>query len=294
MSTDRDVTRIVRSWLHEDAHEDADRILNLVLDEIDTTPQRSASWLARRFPIMNSNIVRIGAAAVVVALVVVIGINVLSGPNVGGPGPSPSQSTAPSATIAPSATPANFGDHPDGVALTPGSYVFTHVEPLRVTFTVPSGWEKGALDWVVWSRENSKATLAVVSVDNLYVDPCRPASGLQDPVVGPTVDDLATALGSVPGVTFSTPTDVTLAGFAGKYLEYVPPDAFGECAADIFLWSVNGGTDDQPAPAGNESFRLWILDVNGTRLVIAASAPAGIPAGRVDQLQAIIDSIQIE
>ena len=42
MSTDRDVTRIVRSWLHEDAYEDADRILNLVLAEIDTTPQRSA------------------------------------------------------------------------------------------------------------------------------------------------------------------------------------------------------------------------------------------------------------
>ena len=55
MSTDRDVTtRIVRSWLHEDAHEDADRILNLVLDEIDTTPQRRPGWLARRFPPMNS------------------------------------------------------------------------------------------------------------------------------------------------------------------------------------------------------------------------------------------------
>ena len=42
MSTDRDVTRIVRSWLHEDAYEDADRVLDLVLDQIDTTPQRRA------------------------------------------------------------------------------------------------------------------------------------------------------------------------------------------------------------------------------------------------------------
>jgi hypothetical protein len=159
---------------------------------------------------------------------------------------------------------------------------------------VPSGWEKGALDWVVWSRENTKATVAVMSVDNLYVDPCLPDTGLRDPVVGPTVDDLATALGSVPGLTFSTPADVTLAGFAGKYLEYVPPDAFGECAGDIFLWSVNGGTDDQPAPTGNDAFRLWILDVNGTRLVIAASALTGVPAARVAQLQVIIDSIQIE
>ena len=65
MSTDRDVTRIVRSWLHEDAYEDADRILNFVLDEVDTTPQRSPSWLARRFPPMNSNVVRFGFAAAV-------------------------------------------------------------------------------------------------------------------------------------------------------------------------------------------------------------------------------------
>jgi hypothetical protein len=293
MSTDRDVTRIVRSWLHEDAHEDADRILNLVLDEVDTTPQRRAGWLARRFPPMNNNIVRFGVAAVVVVLAVIVGINFLPGPNVGGPGPSPSRGTAPSATAAPSATPANFGEYPDGTALTTGSYVFTHVEPLRVSFTVPSGWEKGGLDWVVWSRENVKATLAVMSVDNLYLDPCRPDSGLNDPVIGPTVDDLATALGSVPGLTFSTPADVTLAGFAGKYLEYVPPDTFGECAADVLLWEVNGGAS-APAPTGTEAFRVWILDVNGTRLVIAASAPTAITAGRVAQLQAMIDSIQIE
>jgi hypothetical protein len=292
MSADRDVTRIVRSWLHEDAHEDADRILNLVLDEIDTTPQRSASWLARRFPVMNSNIVRIGAAAVVIALVVVIGINVLAGLNVGGPGPS--QSTMPSAIATTSATPVDFERYPNGAALTPGSYVFTHVEPLRVSFTVPSGWEKGFIDWVVWSRENTKATLSVMSVDNLYVDPCQPDTGLRDPVVGPTVGDLATALGSVPGLSFSTPTDVTLGGFAGKYLEYVPPDTFGECATDILLWSVNGGSDQMLAPTGQDVLRLWILDVNGTRLVIAAKALAGVPAGRVTELQAIVDSIQIE
>lgn len=89
MSADRDVTtRIVRSWLHEDAHEDADRILTLVLDEIDTTPQRSASWLARRFPPMT-NTFRYGIAAVFVALAAIVGFNYLAGPNVGGPTVSP-------------------------------------------------------------------------------------------------------------------------------------------------------------------------------------------------------------
>ena len=40
MSTDRDTTRIVRSWLGTDEHESADRVLDAVLDQLDATPQR--------------------------------------------------------------------------------------------------------------------------------------------------------------------------------------------------------------------------------------------------------------
>ena len=91
MSTDRDVTtRIVRSWLREDAYEDADRILNLVLDEIDTTPQRRPGWLARRFPPMN-NAFKIVLAGAALAAVVAAGVIFLprDGGNTGGPGPTP-------------------------------------------------------------------------------------------------------------------------------------------------------------------------------------------------------------
>ena len=56
MSTDRDTTRIVRSWLRTDEHESADRVLDAVLDQLDTTPQRRATWWpARRFPDMNNS-----------------------------------------------------------------------------------------------------------------------------------------------------------------------------------------------------------------------------------------------
>jgi dipeptidyl aminopeptidase/acylaminoacyl peptidase len=103
MSTDRDVTtRIVRSWLHEDGHEAADRILNRVLDEIDTTPQRSASWLARRFPIMNSNTFRVGIAAAVVAFATIIGFNYVNS-NVGTDTPTPT----PTLTVPPFGPPGN-------------------------------------------------------------------------------------------------------------------------------------------------------------------------------------------
>ena len=48
MDTERDVTRIVRSWLRTDEHESADRVLDNVLALLDATPQRRSWWPARR------------------------------------------------------------------------------------------------------------------------------------------------------------------------------------------------------------------------------------------------------
>jgi len=70
-ASDRDVTRAIRSWLHEDRHEDVSRIAGAVLDQVGTTRQRRATWWpARRTPTMNKFLaIGLGAAAVVVAIV---------------------------------------------------------------------------------------------------------------------------------------------------------------------------------------------------------------------------------
>ena len=49
MSTERDVTRIVRSWLEEGATALPDRVLDAVLDQVPATSQRRPLWPARRF-----------------------------------------------------------------------------------------------------------------------------------------------------------------------------------------------------------------------------------------------------
>ena len=54
MSTDRDVTRIVRSWLEDGATALPDRVLDNVLDQLPATSQRRAWWPARRLREMNS------------------------------------------------------------------------------------------------------------------------------------------------------------------------------------------------------------------------------------------------
>ena len=56
MSTDRELTRIVRSWLQTDEHESANRVLDTVFDRLDTTPQRRPMWRAWRDSLMSSTI----------------------------------------------------------------------------------------------------------------------------------------------------------------------------------------------------------------------------------------------
>jgi hypothetical protein len=79
MSANPRADRVVRSWLHEDRHEDATRVLDSVLDEVDTTPQRRSGGTAWRFLSMNNNIVRVGLAAAAVVVIAIIAINLLPG-----------------------------------------------------------------------------------------------------------------------------------------------------------------------------------------------------------------------
>ncbi len=67
-ASDRDVNRAIRSWLHEDRHEDVSRVAGAVLDQVETIPQRRATWWpAWRTPTMNKFLtIGLGAAAVVV------------------------------------------------------------------------------------------------------------------------------------------------------------------------------------------------------------------------------------
>lgn len=111
-ASDRDLSRAIRSWLHEDRHEDASRVAGAVLDLVEATPRRRATWwpVRRTFDIMNKFVpLGLGAAAVVVALV--IGTQVLGSPAPDGVGAAPSTSLSPSlaptATAEPSAAPAS-------------------------------------------------------------------------------------------------------------------------------------------------------------------------------------------
>jgi hypothetical protein len=94
MTSEQDVERAVRAWVAQGSERLPDADLDAALQEISITPQRQAGWLAERFQMMNSNVLRFGAAAVAAIAAGVVGLSFLSG-NVGGPTPTPTPLQSP-------------------------------------------------------------------------------------------------------------------------------------------------------------------------------------------------------
>jgi hypothetical protein len=290
MSVRRDPDAILATWLEAGPTRLPDATKRAIAVNTRTTHQaRRPRWLSWRFSTMNgATRFAVGAVAVVaVALGGMYLVNQAPNDGVGGPSGSPTPSTAPSPTTI------SFDSRGLG-ALEPGTYVIEHLgAPLRITFTVPAGWEKLMVPGVVWS-DGSDATLGFRIVDNLYVDPCAAQVTAHDPPIGPTVDDLVAALDATPNLD-ARATNATVAGFAGKQVDLVALAPWEPCAAGEARLFPAGGLDlDAPPPDPTDSMRLSILDVDGHRLVISrGTRQAATSTNRAD-LQAMFDSIRIE
>lgn len=89
-------TRVVLSWLREDAHENPERMLLRALDEVDTTPQRRSwrpAWRSERM----STYAKLIVAAAAVLVVAVVGYQFL--PRTGGVGGQPTIEPSPSPSL---------------------------------------------------------------------------------------------------------------------------------------------------------------------------------------------------
>ncbi|MGH2465245.1 MAG: hypothetical protein ACRDGI_07285, partial [Candidatus Limnocylindrales bacterium] len=156
---------------------------------------------------MNTQL-RIAAAAVAVVVLALIVFNFLPRTGtVGGPPPTlpPAPSQSPVALLA---------DPNGAVGLDAGTYRAGDPFPVPVTFTVPSGWE-GTIpgpNLVDLTEVQSSGEVTFSIFDKVYANPCH-YQGPLNPVPGSTVDDLATALASLPGVAATPPTDVAVSGF---------------------------------------------------------------------------------
>ena len=307
MSADRDVNRIVRSWLEGGATALPDRVLDNVLDQLPATPQRRTWWPARRFRDMNT-FARFAVAAAAVVAIAVVGINLLPRQGVSGPGASPTATPSPTPSPSPVALHdgalaagsylVNPSTHPAWTACpqptTPGCSDPAAAKSIRFRMTVPEGW--AGIGPAVWLATEEAAPPGGATVGFgrgswMHSDPCRDAPEPDFPVVevGPTVDDFADALADNPKLEVTAPVAVTLGGYSGKYVDLQVPSDISRCPTSYFVWEPG-----IYAQGPSQRWHLWILDVNGVRVVVQSTDYAGTSAQDRADMQAIVDSIQIE
>lgn len=259
---------------------------------------------------------KIAVAAAAVLIVAVVGYNLLPGRStgVGGPGPSASSTVTPasSPSTSPAATPAgSVVDIPDAdTVLSPGRYrwrPFADEPTLSLVAEIPDGWRSvGSLGMTVLGGTNGPDGMGIAfqRTDALFSDACHwdpkgtrtfPQPG--DVTVGPTVDDLVAALRSNTSYTSSTASPVTIDGFKGQELELQLPAQVATCdeeqGSDGHFIVFPGKDGGLYAQGSSNRWRTYILDVEGTRLIIVVLDYEGTPQAEVDAARAIVESLQI-
>jgi hypothetical protein len=173
--------------------------------------------------------------------------------------------------------------------------------PRWVVLTVPApGWKSNdniLTKTLPGGSESTIAKLSTWTVGNLKADPCRWKAGALDPPVGPRVGDLAAALVEQVGPTVATSTDVTLGGYRGKKVEYSAPSDFDHTSCDDGVysrWEPPSGDWGGWVEAGGQRNAVYIIDVDGQRLVIDTMSLPGASATDVAELDQLIASIRFE
>ena len=121
----------------------------------------------------------------------------------------------PAPTFSPGVAALTAGTHP---ALVMGSGNYP-----EYTVVVPKGWFEDRGLFIITGPTEPVLGVSVWDVGQVFRDPCHWQGQGFDP--GPSVADLVAALVAQKMRNATTPTDVTLAGYAGKYLTWsVPAD----------------------------------------------------------------------
>jgi hypothetical protein len=290
MTAERDISRILRSWLRRDEHESAERILHTVLSRLDTTPQRRSWWPARR-SLQMQRLTQMFIAAAAVLVVAVVGYSLVPRPT-NDQGPTATASPLP--TAAPIATAMAWprGDAP----MKPGAHT-TQGSPFGVglTATVPTGWEGkmgGPYFAEIW-RANAPGGLSFHIPSQVPVDACDPEKGFVD-FADDSVATFVAAMRALPRVRVSGVRDLRVDGYRATELTITAPKAYGSCTlqneAELPLWKLPLGLVWSAAAGG--TLQVTVVDISGVRLAIVAD-----DAGNSDSkaaMQAIIDSIELE
>jgi hypothetical protein len=249
---------------------------------------------------------RLAFAAAVVGVIAIVGFSLVNRGTAGGGGasvpPSPVSgrpSPTPAATRTPTPNPS-----PISRQLRPGAYEISWPPAdARIRLTVPAGWStdetgaslfmtKGAGAW--GPSDPGLPDLIIHDVKSVVPEICA-STGPVMAAVGPTVDDLVSALASQAGwVELSKPVDVILGGYPAHKLVGRLPGACPEPAEGVTIWANADGTTYVPLDGSDGLTTIYVVDVNGERLVITAGGYRSATADDIAERDAILATIRIE
>ena len=170
MTTNKEMERIVRSWLEPGLTTLTDDVLDPVLDQLPATPQRRPWWPARRIAHMSA-FAKFAMAAAAVVVVAVVGYNLLGAAGSGQVGAGPSPSAEPSSSPPPLAP-------TSGETIDAGRYRWT--SPVATSRSrSPDGWT-GRADGLITKNEETPTAVGFngnlpgtrSEVNSVYSDAC--------------------------------------------------------------------------------------------------------------------------
>ena len=207
----------------------------------------------------------------------------------GAAAPSPSTKPAPTSSTGP------------GVPLIEASVIGGSGLP-RFTVQAPAPWNTDG-QFVRNHTEGVFRGISVWDVARVPRNPCHPLGNSREP--GPTVGDLVAALTAQRMRDATTPADVTLGGYSGRYLRWSVPahmvvtgdSSFAGCTVEpggrreFTSWYDSGDGVRWQQMAGQVD-RLWVLDVNGQRLLIDATYSPNATHAQREEENRIVESIR--
>ena len=181
---------------------------------------------------------------------------------------------------------------------TPSTYVFETLDPdfdayHQITMNLLDGYV--GHDGVVFGTDDGQG-MSAWTVGNVYAEPCHwVGAPLPDPPIDASVDGLVAALRAQKSRRATATSHVTLDGFTGQYMELTVPALMDpdDCDGGEFRTWIDPMGGQRNLEPGQRDL-LWIIDVDGTRLVIdSALGPDTTSKDRADRIQ-MVESIRIE
>ena len=319
MNTRQDLDQQLTAFLREGPDELPNESFDAVRDRTDHTRQRVilGPW---RTPTMNKLLAYgLGAAAVVVLL---FGVTLYFGSSGGLFGSTPSATPEPPLEATPSQS--AWVGIPAGPFLISGDDGPVDGGPVDISVDIASsGWRPlSDFDAVTKNDDGLDApeSVAVALLAwawpagtgfNVYGDPCHWSTTIPN-TPATTPEKIAAAFTAQTLTDPTEPVDVTVGGYAGKAVTlHVPmsyhqqPDVsreeeFAECDQDEYgTFAYYGIEGDETHVIRNvqgpgQVDELWILDVDGSIVILNATYSPATPANVVDELRALAESATFE